>query len=95
MSKDSVAIPIKLTDEQMRERYPWDYPELTRRCRERYKDFKANEKYHKIRKSLEGDQRYIYVRYLDSKNPNSSKKAFYSQVVLGELDKYYTIRDRK
>lgn len=89
LSKNPDARPIRLTDEQMRERYPWDYQELTRRCRERYKDFKVNGKYHKIRKSLEGDQRYVYVRYLDSSNPNSSKKAFYSQAILGELDRWY------
>lgn len=95
LSKDPDAIPIKLTDEQMRERYPWDYRELNRRCRERYEDFKVNEKYHKIRKSLEGDQRYVYVRYLDSNNLNSPKKAFYSQAILGELDRWYAIRGQK
>ncbi len=55
-------LTIRLTDEQIREKYPWDYREPTRRCRERYVDFKVNEKYHRIRKGLEGDQVYAYVR---------------------------------
>ncbi len=79
----------RLTDEQIRERYPWDYRELTQRCRERYVDFKVNEKYHRIRKSLEDDQVYAYVRYLDSSNLNSAKKVFYSQAILGVLDGWY------
>ena len=94
LSKEPDAVPIIFTDEQIRERYPWDYRELTQRCRERYGDFKVNEKYHRIRKSLEGDQRYAYVRYLDSSNPNSAKKVFYSQAILGVLDGWYSIKKR-
>lgn len=48
LSQESDAVPIRLTDEQIRERYPWDYRELTRRYRERHVDFKVNDKYHRI-----------------------------------------------
>src|SRR3990172_1130794 len=34
------AIPIKLEEENIRERYPWDYDILTKRLQDRYSDFK-------------------------------------------------------
>ena len=87
-------LTIRLTDEQIREKYPLDYRELTQRCRERYVDFKVNEKYHRIIKGLKGNQVYAHVRYLDSSNPNSAKKVFYSQAILGVLDGWYSIKKR-
>lgn len=41
LTNDPNAIAVQLTEEQIRERYPWDYHELTSRCRERYSDFKV------------------------------------------------------
>lgn len=87
------AIPIRLTEEQIRQRYPWDYRELTRRCRKRYSDFKANDQYHQIRKALCNDERYCHVRFLDQGNPQSSRKIFYNPNILQEFDKYYTKRE--
>lgn len=84
------AVKIGLSDEEMRRRYPWNYKELTKQCKDRYVDFKVNEQYHSIRKCFESNQRYTYVRYLDSNNPNSQKQKFYSQAILYELDKYYS-----
>ena len=39
---DKSATPIRLTEEAVRERYPWDYRTLTDRCKQRYDGFKEN-----------------------------------------------------
>ena len=71
ISDDPSAPAVRLTEEQIRERYPWGYGELNKRCRERYGDFKIDMRYHQIRKSLETDKRFAYIRRLDPDNPKS------------------------
>ncbi len=69
---DKSATPIRLTEEAVRERYPWDYRTLTDRCKQRYDDFKENQKYHDLRKRIQKDERYGHQRYLDPGNEQSS-----------------------
>lgn len=90
VSNDPTALSVRLTEENIREKYPWDYRVLSQRCRQRYNDFKENQKYHDIRKKLEHDERFAQVRYLDPGNPKSSKKCFYNSNILREFDKFYT-----
>lgn len=80
---------ITLSEEDIRELYPWDYRELTSRLRERYDGFKENKKYHDIRKSLLQDKRYAMRRYLDPDNPKSATKDFYSRQIVNEFDRHY------
>ncbi len=89
VTTDPSALAVRLTEEQIRERYPWDYWELTSRCQGRYADFKIDKKYHNIRKSLESDSRYVHIRYLDPENPHSAKKAFFSSGILDRFDTHY------
>jgi len=82
---------VRLTEDQIRERYPWDYQELTNRCRERYSDFKVNKDYHVLRKSLESDPKYAHTRRLDPDKPKP-QKTFYNSNILHEIDKHYRRR---
>jgi hypothetical protein len=90
VTRDPNAPAVRLTEEQIRERYPWDYTELTKRCRERYHGFKVNDEYHQIRRNLEDDERFARVRYLDPANSRSLKKTFYNPDILSELDTHFT-----
>lgn len=83
------APEVRLTEEQIRERYPWDYDRLTEECRKRYRDFKATQKYHDARQPLLTDKRFGDVRFLDPGNPKSSKKPFFSPNIMQELDKHF------
>ena len=83
------ATEIRMTEEQMRERYPWDYGKLTEECKKRYPDFKCDQKYHDIKKSLLGNEKFCYIRRLDPDNPKSSRKTFYDPNILQEFDKHY------
>lgn len=46
------AIPVKLEEEDIRAKYPWDYGILSKRLQDRYSDFKLAQKYHDIRKKI-------------------------------------------
>ena len=89
VTKDVNAPAIRLTEEQILEKYPWNYKNLTEKCRDRYIDFKTNQKYHNARKALEKNLSFILVRKLDPHNPKSSKKIFYNPNIFKELDKIY------
>ena len=86
---DPNAPVVRLTEEQIRARYPWDYRELTEKCRRRYSNFKVDKEYHQLRKSLANNPQFAHIRRLDPQNPKSPKKTFYSQAILRELDKAY------
>lgn len=92
ISTDSEAIAVTLSEEDIREKYPWDYTELTRRMSDRYSDFKQNNQFHKLRKPLLSDQRFVKARFLDPGNPKSPKKDFYNANVLQVFDTHYTRR---
>jgi hypothetical protein len=84
------APEVRMTDEQVREKYPWDYEQLTAECRKRYTGFKSDQKYHDCRKKLAGDKRFSHVRELDPGNPRSAKKPFFNANIFAELDKHYS-----
>lgn len=90
LSNDPGATPIKLTEEDIREKYPWDYEILTTRLRKRYKDFKLNKKYHELRKPLEAKSKYCNKRFLDPAQKNGIGKCFYNPNIVKEFDAHYT-----
>lgn len=90
VTNDPNAPAVRVTEEQIRERYPWDYDRLNEECAKRYSDFKQVQKYHDIRKRLLKDKRFGEIRFLDPGNPKSPKKPFFNPNILQELDKHYT-----
>lgn len=92
ISDDPSATQVQLSEEDVRAKYPWDYGTVTSTLRNRYLDFKVNKQYHEIRKSLTGDQRYMYTRFLDPGNVKSQKKDYFNPNILQMFDGYYTRR---
>lgn len=90
VSNSPNAIPVTLSEEDVRNQFPWDYGILMTRLRNRYSDFKANQEYHAIRKPLEKNPKLCKKRYLDPGNPKSSAKKFYSPNIIKSFDKHYT-----
>lgn len=90
ITNDPDATPIKLTEEDIREKYPWDYKILTTRLRKRYSDFKENQKYHELRKPLESESKYCNKRYLDPSQKSGIGKCFYNPNILKAFDDHYT-----
>lgn len=92
LSRDKDAIKVNLTEEEMRNRFPFDYKALTDKCKKRYSDFVENNDYHKYRKLYTSDPKCAYVRYLDPTSQKGGQKTFYSEAMLTRLDSHYTKR---
>jgi hypothetical protein len=88
-SAQDSALPVRVEEEDIRERYPLSYEILTTRLQKRYTNFKANAKYHGLRKTLEGDSRFCRERLLDPANPKGLSKKFYSSAIVKEFDPHY------
>ena len=89
ITNDPSAPMVQLSEEDILDRFPWDYNVLTTRLRKRYSDFKVNAKYHTIRKELEKNRKLAHVRYLDPSNPKGAQKTLYSTIIPKEFDKHY------
>jgi hypothetical protein len=92
VTNDPTALSIRLTEEQILEKYPWDYEDLTKKCKERYSDFKVDRRYHQIRKEFYSNPSLVLNRFLDPYNPKSSIKRFFNPNVMGEFDKHYVLK---
>jgi hypothetical protein len=89
VSNDPDALPVYLSEEDILERWPWTYDELTAQCRKRYTDFKADNRYHELRKGLAARPAFAHLRLLNPKNPAGGRKLFFNPNILQEIDKHY------
>lgn len=89
LSNNADAIPVRLEEKSVLEKYPWDYGNLSAYLSNRYQDFLQNKDYHNIRKPLEDDPRFCLERLLDPTNQKSSKKRFYNPNIVKEFDEHY------
>lgn len=92
ISNEPDATPVTLSEEDIRDKYPLDYNVLTTRLRKRYVDFKENQKYHQIRKTLEGDEKYCWKRFLDPATKAGIGKCFYNPNIVKEFDAHYELQ---
>ncbi len=83
------GIPIKLSEEDIRNRYPLTTKELKDKAKNRYLDFKQDKKFNSLMKGLKSNDKLCYVRELDPGNVKKKKKTFYSTNVWQEFDKHY------
>ena len=86
---DPDGIPITLTEEDIKKRYPWTYKDLIDKCKLRYSDFKQGGLFHSYMREVKSDHKLCHERKLDPDNPKSPKKQFYSTNVWRVLDQYY------
>jgi hypothetical protein len=105
--KDAVSVAFRWTDdpkcpamavrdEDFRKNYPFTYRELTDALKRRYSNFSENDKYHRLRRDLEKQTKFAFVRLLDPSNPNKSyRKTFYNANIMPEFDKQYERRKKE
>lgn len=84
------GIPITLTEEDIRIRFPMDTRKLTNIAKNRYSDFKQDKKFNDLMKSIKANDKLCYVRKLDPENIKSNKKPYYSTNIWQVLDKNYS-----
>ncbi|MXW31503.1 MAG: DUF3644 domain-containing protein [Rhodothermaceae bacterium] len=90
VKNDSGAAKIELTEDQLMDKYPWDYKELVEQLKSRYSDFKQNERFHRIKRRCEENPDLCFVRYLDHRNQKGGKKKLYNPAMLNHFDSHYT-----
>ena len=83
------GIPIKLTEENIKEKYPLTHGEVCRKAKLRYTNFKQNGQFHSLLSKIKEDPKLSHQRLLDPDNPKSSNKPFYNSNIWKVLDKYY------
>jgi hypothetical protein len=93
ITNDPNATEVRLLEEDISEKYPWDYDILTTRLSKRYSDFKINQKYHEVRRGLESSQKFAHQRFLNPNNLNGGKKTLYNPNIQKEFDKHYLKND--
>lgn len=84
-----------IREETILKNYPLGYKDLVKKLNERYSNFKTNPRFHSIRKNLNKNEKFCKPRYLDPNNTKSTKKDFYSTMIISEFDKHYTKRRYK
>lgn len=90
VTRDPSAPMVQLTEQDIRNMYPWNYKEMTEHAAKRYSDFKMNNKFHDLHRPLKADARFTKERLLNPENPTGISKYFYNPNILKELDKHYT-----
>lgn len=93
VTRDPNAPQIQLSEENIRQSFPWDYAELCDRMKSGFSDFKIDKKFHRLRKTLETNDSLCKARHLDPAKPTASlTKRFYNPNILSELGKSYTAK---
>lgn len=87
---DPNGIPVTLSEENIKMKYPWTHAELVSQCRKRYCNFKQNNNFNNILRLLKSNDKFCHLRKLDIDNPKSPKKTYYNANILKELDNHYT-----
>lgn len=87
---DENGIPITISEEDILNKYPLTYIDITSKSKTRYNNFKQDKIFHKIMKEVKEDDKLYHERKLDPDNPSSMKKGFYSTNIWKVLDKNYS-----
>lgn len=85
------AIAVKVdSEEQFANKYPWSYTDdLLPKLKARYKNFKADTKFIKIKQKVDKNPNYCGERYLDIKRKKGILKKYYSPEIFKEFDQHY------
>lgn len=87
---DPNAPAIAVREEDVMRNYPLTYGDLSEALKNRYSDFLANGKYHRIRQELEKVPKFCLVRFLNPSRQGGSYQRFYNPNIFLEFDKHYT-----
>jgi hypothetical protein len=84
-------LSVKVDADMMFEnKYPLRYKEeLIPKLKERYKHFKMDKNFYKLKKELEQNPNYCGEKFLDTKRKTGPRKKFYNPDIFKEFDNYY------
>lgn len=87
---DENGLEVKLSEEDIRSRFPLTFEQVKTEAKVRYSDFKQNQQFNAIMKEIKQNDKLYHERKLDLENPRSLKKPYYSSNIWIELNKHYT-----
>lgn len=85
LSIDPSAQVFNMSDEEFRKIWKYSYKEIIEKCRKDISNFKQDKKFISVKKMIEEDINCAYRRKLDSKNPKSASKVFYTEIALTRI----------
>lgn len=91
-SKDGT--PVTLSEEDIRQRFPYSYMDVCTKAKERYSDFKRGSGFNAIMKEIKREGKLCFQRKLDTSNPKSPNQYFYSTNIWQKLDLKYTRKSK-
>jgi hypothetical protein len=90
MQYDPNGVPVALSEEDIRDKFPLTDKELKEKAKTRYSDFKQDQSFHTLMREIKLNIKLCHERRLDIQNPKSVKQKFYSTNIWKEFDKKYT-----
>lgn len=87
--KDGAPIIID-SEEAFKNKYPLSFDDLKKNLMTRYSNFKLNNDFWNLKRTLEEDKSLSDERYLDHTKKSGTSKRYYSSNIYKEFDKHYT-----
>lgn len=92
LSDDPHAQPFTLTDENYRDYYQYSHDALCEWCKVNIEGFSQNKLFNHIKREMESNKSWVYVRWLDSEKKTGNPRKFYSNLGLEEIKRRYISR---
>jgi hypothetical protein len=86
---DSNGVPVIMSEENFRKKYPFSYKQIIEKARNKYSNFKCNSDFHKIMKEIKLDSKIYHLRMLDPSSIKSQKMGYYNQNIWKVLDNIF------
>ncbi|WP_286898092.1 MULTISPECIES: DUF3644 domain-containing protein [Sphingobacterium] len=86
---DDKGVPIKLTEENIKQMYPLTYKDLCITAAKRYDNFKQNNDFHTCMREIKENDKLCHERKLDPDSKSSITKLFYNTNIWKVLDENY------
>lgn len=83
------GIPIIISEENIRKKFPLTYDEVIKRAKNKYSDFKQGKNFNELMKTIKLNPKMYHERKLDPNKAKSLKKGYYSSNIWIEFNKFY------
>jgi hypothetical protein len=93
IATDGNGKSLTIATDNIRDIYKWDYRDLCNKLRQRYLDFKQNDKFHALKNRIIGNPKYSHKLQLDPRNPKSpAKDVYWPENIIHFFDERYIRR---
>ena len=94
LTNDTNAQKVNLSDEEIIKIYPLTYKDVCTRCKAEVDGFKQNNDFNKLLAELKTDGLLAHTRKLNPQSKKSVKTTFYSEGIIDEIKKRYSMLEK-